>query len=237
MHDMKRLIGKTAVITGGATGIGLAAAKRFIEEGALVFIFGRRQEALDAAVAELGPNARAVKGSVSDEADLDRLYAAVKAERGTLAMNIENNVQTVKDFFAAMGRGDKHGLLALSAEDIEWIIPGKDWPLAGTHRGHAGLTTLLQKASEMVETSTEPSEYVAQGDRVLVVGVAKGKIKVTNKTFDDDWIFAITVRNGKVANIREYVDTQALARASEMDASPGINPSKQTPHETIRKIS
>jgi uncharacterized protein len=139
----------------------------------------------------------------------------------TMLMSTEKNVQTVKDFFAAMGRGDKPGLLALSAEDIEWIVPGKDWPLAGTHRGHAGLKAFLQKASETVETSTEPSEYVAQGNRVLVVGVAKGKIKATNKTFDDDWIFAITVRNGKVANIREYIDTQALARASEMDASPG----------------
>ncbi|WP_415785698.1 SDR family NAD(P)-dependent oxidoreductase, partial [Bordetella tumulicola] len=67
---MNRLNGKTAVITGGATGIGLAAAKRFIEEGAFVYLFGRRQEALDAAVADLGPNARAVKGSVSDQADL-----------------------------------------------------------------------------------------------------------------------------------------------------------------------
>ncbi|HET6971651.1 MAG TPA: SDR family NAD(P)-dependent oxidoreductase, partial [Phenylobacterium sp.] len=65
---MTRLNGKTAVITGGATGIGLASAKRFIAEGAFVFIFGRRQDALDAAVANLGPNARAVKGSVSDEA-------------------------------------------------------------------------------------------------------------------------------------------------------------------------
>src|SRR5471030_2412468 len=87
---MARLDGKTAVITGGATGIGLAAAKRFIEEGAFVFIFGRRQEALDAAVADLGPNARAVKGSVTDEADLDRLYAAVKAERGTLDIVFAN---------------------------------------------------------------------------------------------------------------------------------------------------
>jgi NAD(P)-dependent dehydrogenase (short-subunit alcohol dehydrogenase family) len=87
---MAKLDGKTAVITGGATGIGRAAAKRFIEEGAFVFIFGRRQEALDAAVAELGPNARAVKGSVSDESDLDRLYAEVKAERGTLDIVFAN---------------------------------------------------------------------------------------------------------------------------------------------------
>jgi len=152
-------------------------------------------------------------------------------------MSTQENVQTVKDFFAAMGGSDRQGLLALCAEDFEWIIPGEDWPLAGTYRGHAGLENLLQKASETVETSTEPSEYVAQGDRVLVVGVAKGKIKATNKTFKDDWIFAITVRSGKVTNIQEYVDTQALARASEMDASPGPRTSKPVPHETIRKVS
>ncbi len=135
-------------------------------------------------------------------------------------MSIETNVQIVKAFFAAMG-GDRQGLLALTADDIEWIIPGEHWPLAGTHRGHAGLTALLQKASEKVETSfLEPREFIAQGDRVLVVGFAKGRIKATSKTWEDDWVFAITIRNGKVANIREYIDTQALARASEADASP-----------------
>jgi uncharacterized protein len=135
-------------------------------------------------------------------------------------MSIQENVQIVKDFFAAMGRGDRQGLLALSAEDIEWIIPGEDWPLAGTHRGHAGLAALLQKVSDTVETSyPEPPEFVAQGDRVLVIGVATGKIKATNKPFKDYWVFAITVRNGKVTNIREYIDTQALARASQMNAS------------------
>src|SRR6202795_2905964 len=137
-------------------------------------------------------------------------------------MNTQENVQIVKDFFAAMG-GDKQGLLALAAEDIEWIIPGEDWPLAGTHRGHEGLADLLQKVSDMVETSfTEPPEFVAQGDRVLVVGVARGRIKATNRTFEDHWVFAITVRNGKVTNVREYVDTQALARASETAASPRL---------------
>jgi NAD(P)-dependent dehydrogenase (short-subunit alcohol dehydrogenase family) len=105
---MTRLNGRTAVITGGATGIGLAAAKRFIEEGALVFIFGRRQDALDAALAELGPNARAVKGSVSDEADLDQLYAAVKAERGTLDI-----------VFANAGTGSPLALGKITAQHID----------------------------------------------------------------------------------------------------------------------
>jgi ketosteroid isomerase-like protein len=136
-------------------------------------------------------------------------------------MRTQENVQIVKDFFSAMNRGDRQALLALSAEDIEWIIPGEGWPLAGTHRGHAGLTDLLQRASETVETSyPEPPEFVAQGDRVLVVGFATGRIKATNKTFEDHWVFAITVRNGKLTNIREYIDTQALARASEMHAGP-----------------
>ena len=135
-------------------------------------------------------------------------------------MNTEKNIQTVKDFFAAIGRGDREGLLALVAEDIEWVIPGEDWPLAGTYRGRAGVADAFEKAGEEVPFSyPEPPEFVAQGDRVLVVGFAKGKITATNKTFDDHFVFAITMRDGKLAKIREYIDTQALARASQMDAS------------------
>src|SRR5271165_3306820 len=136
-------------------------------------------------------------------------------------MSTQENVQIVKDFFAAMGSYNEQDLLALSAEDIEWIIPGQGWPLAGTYRGQAALENLLQKANETVETSyPEPPEFIAQGDRVLVVGFATGRIKATNRTFKDHWVFAITVRNGKLTNVREYIDTQALARASETAASP-----------------
>ena len=135
-------------------------------------------------------------------------------------MSIDENVQVVKDFFAAMGSADKQALLALAAEDIEWIIPGEGWPLAGTHRGHTGLAATLRKATEEVEmTYPKPPEFVAQGDRVLAIGVATGKIKATNKTFRDDWVFDITVPKGKLTKIREYIDTQALARASETAAN------------------
>ena len=130
-------------------------------------------------------------------------------------MSAQENVETVKKFFAALSGGGKQDLLALSAEDIEWIIPGEDWPLAGTYRGHAGLTDLLQRASRTVETSTEPHEFIAQGDRVLVIGFASGKMLATGKSFNDDWIFAVTVQDGKLKSIREYVDTQALADAAE----------------------
>ncbi|WP_313804573.1 nuclear transport factor 2 family protein [Sphingobium sp.] len=132
-------------------------------------------------------------------------------------MSTDENVQIVKDFFAAIGRGDKQGLLALAAEDIEWILPGKDWPLAGTRRGHAGLEDHFQAHEDGVETSfIETREFIAQGDRVMVVGYARGKILATNKAFEDDWVFAITVRDGKITCIREYIDTQALAEASRI---------------------
>ncbi|CAN5508461.1 hypothetical protein BH11PSE4_BH11PSE4_06910 [soil metagenome] len=135
-------------------------------------------------------------------------------------MSDGETVRIVKDFFAAMGSYNRNELLALASEDIEWIIPGEGWPLAGTHRGHAELAAVLKKASEDVETQyPKPPEFVAQGDRVMVVGVATGKIKATNRPFKDEWVFDITVRDGKVTKIHEYIDTQALARASQMDAS------------------
>jgi len=135
-------------------------------------------------------------------------------------MSTEKNAQIVKDFFAAIGSRDKQHLLSLVADDIEWIVPGEGWPLAGTHRGHAGLAAVIQKASEEIETTyPKPPEFVAQGDRVFVIGVATGKIKATGKPFKDDWVFDVTVRNGKLTKIREYIDTQALARAAEMDES------------------
>src|SRR3984893_15609002 len=87
---MGRLEGKTAVVTGGNSGIALATGKRFVAEGAGVFITGRRQEELDKAVEAIGPGVSAVQGDVSNLDDLDRLFATVRAERGRLDVLFAN---------------------------------------------------------------------------------------------------------------------------------------------------
>jgi NAD(P)-dependent dehydrogenase (short-subunit alcohol dehydrogenase family) len=86
----QKLAGKIAVITGGSSGIGLATAKRFVNEGAYVFITGRRQSELDAAVSEIGHNVTGVQGDVSKSADIDKLYAAVKQQKGKLDIVFAN---------------------------------------------------------------------------------------------------------------------------------------------------
>ncbi|MCX8255990.1 putative oxidoreductase YkvO [Beijerinckiaceae bacterium RH AL1] len=81
---MEKLEGKVAVITGGSSGMALASAKRFVEEGAYVFITGRRQEALDEAVGLIGRNVTGVRGDAANLADLDRLFDTVRREKGKI---------------------------------------------------------------------------------------------------------------------------------------------------------
>jgi NAD(P)-dependent dehydrogenase (short-subunit alcohol dehydrogenase family) len=87
---MKKLEGKIALVTGGNSGIGLATAKQFVAEGAYVYITGRRQVQLDAAVEAIGKNVTAVQSDVSNLADLDRLFATIKQEQGHLDIIFAN---------------------------------------------------------------------------------------------------------------------------------------------------
>jgi NAD(P)-dependent dehydrogenase (short-subunit alcohol dehydrogenase family) len=103
---MGKLKGKIAVITGGNSGIGLATAKRFVEEGAFVFITGRRQDELDKAVKEIGENAAAIQSDVTKLDDLDRLFETIKNEKGRVDV-----------LFANAGRADIGALDQVSEQD------------------------------------------------------------------------------------------------------------------------
>src|SRR5258707_13235527 len=89
-NDMGKLEGKTALITGGTSGIGLATAKAFVNEGAYVFITGRREEELAAAVKQIGRNVTGIQGDVSNLGSLDQLFAQIKREKGTLDIVFAN---------------------------------------------------------------------------------------------------------------------------------------------------
>jgi NAD(P)-dependent dehydrogenase (short-subunit alcohol dehydrogenase family) len=167
---MSKLNGKTAVITGGASGIGFAAAQRFIEESAFVFIYGRRQEALDAAVAKLGPNARAVKGSVSDPADLDRLYAAVKAERGTLDI-----------VFANAGAGSQLALGQITAAHIDETF---DTNVKGTIFTVQKALPLMGKGGSIILTGSSAGTTGAPG--MTAYSASKAAVRNLARTWAED---------------------------------------------------
>lgn len=89
-NTSNKLSGKVAVITGGSSGIGLATARRFVEEGAHVFLIGRRRAELDKAKAQIGRNTTTIQGDVTNLADLDRLYENVKKEKGVVDIVVAN---------------------------------------------------------------------------------------------------------------------------------------------------
>jgi NAD(P)-dependent dehydrogenase (short-subunit alcohol dehydrogenase family) len=108
---MGKLDGKIAIVTGGSTGIGLATAKRFVNEGAYVFITGRRQPELDAAVKQVGKNVTAVRSDAANLADLDRLYETVKREKGRVDI-----------LFANAGIGELAPLGAITEQHFDSIF-------------------------------------------------------------------------------------------------------------------
>jgi NAD(P)-dependent dehydrogenase (short-subunit alcohol dehydrogenase family) len=107
----KKLEGKVAVITGGNSGIGLATARRFVAEGAHVFITGRRQAELDEAVRQIGKNVTGVPGDVANLADLDRLFATVEQQQGRLDV-----------LFANAGVGEFVPLVSISEEHFDKVF-------------------------------------------------------------------------------------------------------------------
>lgn len=128
----QKLAGKVAVITGGSSGIGLATAKRFVDDGAHVFITGRRKSELDAAVNQIGRNVTGVQGDVAKSADIDKLYAAVKAQKGALDIVFANAgtgefaslSQITEDHFDKQFNVNVKGLLFTVQKALPLMQPG-----------------------------------------------------------------------------------------------------------------
>jgi ketosteroid isomerase-like protein len=137
-------------------------------------------------------------------------------------MSEQENVRLVEAAYAAFQRGDIPGVLANFTEDADWDTPGSadSIPHAGRRRGHAEITQFFSAlaASENI-THFEPREFIAKGDKVVVVGNYKGTVRATGRGYDVDWLQVFTARDGKLTSFREYLDTAALADAHRASAA------------------
>jgi NAD(P)-dependent dehydrogenase (short-subunit alcohol dehydrogenase family) len=146
---MHRLDGKIALITGGTSGIGLATAKQFVNEGAHVFITGRREPELAAAVKEIGRNVSGVQGDVSNLADLDRLFAQIKKEKGKLDVVFANAGvakyapfgKITEEFYDSIFNINVKGLLFTVQKALPLLPDGASIILNASIVGSKGLST------------------------------------------------------------------------------------------------
>ena len=124
-------------------------------------------------------------------------------------MNEQQNVEIVKRAYEAFGRGDINGLLELCEEKIEWASSGpSEMPTAGIRRGRDQVAQFFNAVDQVFEMQRfEPRQFIAQGDQVVVLGGDTVKIKATGKVLTEEWAHAFTIRNGKIAAFREYIDT------------------------------
>jgi ketosteroid isomerase-like protein len=128
----------------------------------------------------------------------------------------QENVGVARDAYAAFQRGDIPGLIELLADDIDWWVPGEpeQIPQAGRVSGRAAVGEFFGRLAESEEiTHFEPREFIAQGDKVVVTGNYKGRTRPAGRDYDLDWLHVFTVRDGRIAAFREYLDTAALADA------------------------
>jgi len=132
-----------------------------------------------------------------------------------------NNTEIVKKGYECFGSGDIEGLLEFYSDDISWETPKVDnAAYSGARRGKEAVLEFFGMLAES-ETFTkfEPTEFIAEGDKVVVLGTFEVTVKATGKSFATDWVHVMTVQDGKVTAFREYFDTAAANQAHQLHAA------------------
>lgn len=127
-------------------------------------------------------------------------------------MNEQQNLEVVQKGYEAFGRGDLNTLLSLLDENVEWISPGPaDFPPAGRRRGRQAVAEFFKVLSDTVEIlDFEPREFIAKGDRVIVLGRDSARVKATGNAVPFEWVHTFRLQDGKVVTFQEYGDTAAM---------------------------
>ncbi|HEY9024526.1 MAG TPA: SDR family oxidoreductase [Burkholderiaceae bacterium] len=198
-----KLIDKIAVVTGGTTGIGLAAAKAFAAEGAFVYITGRRQAQLDAAVAAIGPRATGVQADSSRLGDLDRLYELVQARHGRIDV-----------LFANAGGGEMVALGAITEAHFDDTFG----------RNVKGVVFTVQKALPLLEKAAHGASVILAGSTTSVKGTANFSIysatKAAVRNLARSWVLDLKGRSIRINTLSPGpIHTPGLVELAGPDAT------------------
>ena len=147
-------------------------------------------------------------------------------------MNAQENKRVVMEGYELFQRGDIAGILMRCHDDAEWISPESELaPFAGNFRGKHGLAEFFTKLDASLQALRyEPQEFIAEGDKVVVVGQATWLVKTTGKQFDTPWMHVFTLRDGKIARIQALNDTAAGERAFHPDQAAQASMGTQLHH-------
>jgi hypothetical protein len=159
------------------------------------------------------------EGGMADRKTVDSHLAETVGpnHEDEIATGTQKNKRVVKELYGAFGRGDMAAVRALVAEDVIWHLPGTVPHYSGTYKGPSSVPDFFPNLYANVGIEAfEACEFVAEADRVLVVGWSRGRVKNTGRAFDDRWVMAFTVRERRIAKFEEYADTQALAGAHDL---------------------
>ncbi len=136
-------------------------------------------------------------------------------------MNEEANTRTIKQCYERFGSGDIPGLLQQCSDDIDWTVPEiENAPFAGARHGRESVGeffSLLAQAEDI--TDFEPREFIAQGDRVVVLGRSTATVRSTGRHYSTEWVHVCTVKDGKMTNFHEFFDNAAATRAFQKATS------------------
>jgi NAD(P)-dependent dehydrogenase (short-subunit alcohol dehydrogenase family) len=228
----KKLEGKIALITGGSAGIGLATAKEFVEEGAYVYITGRRRPELDAAVASIGSNITAIQGDVTKLADLDRIYAQIGREKGRLDIVFANAGggplvplgAITEEHFDSVFNVNVKGLVFTAQKALPLMSDGGTIILTGSIVGIKGLPAFsiysAAKAAVRSFARTWTTDLKDRHIRVNVVSPGPIDTPLLNEAFanpDDMKALASTVVMGRLGRPQEIA--KAVVFFASDDAS------------------
>jgi ketosteroid isomerase-like protein len=125
------------------------------------------------------------------------------------------NVRVVEGMFSSLQRGDIAGVLDRLSDDIEWRIAGpSELPYAGIHRGRDEVARFFQTFGQAAEFEVfEPREYLAKGDKVVVLGHERQRIRASGQVVETDWAMVFALRDGRITRFRNYVDSRDASHA------------------------